>query len=115
MQVIGNATVTVTSTTTTTDDNGDSTTDTSSSTLEWAILAPRSSDERVDPRSPAVITAATLYAPYDAVMDADDTVTIAGHSAAMDGVWQVEGVPGPWASPFTSWRPGLEVALKRAS
>lgn len=110
--MMSNATVTVTSTTTTTDDHGDSTTATSTATLDWALIAPRSSAERTDPHSPAVITGAMLYAPYGTAIDSDDTVTIADHSAAMDGVWQVEGEPGAWS--LNSWQPGLEIAIKRA-
>jgi hypothetical protein len=113
--VIGNATVTVVSVTTTVDADGNSTTTQTESTLEWAAVAPRASTERPHPRAPAVITAASLYAPYATVIDPDDTVRIADHSPAVDGDWQVEGKPGPWASPFSDWRPGIEVALKRAS
>lgn len=109
---MNNATVTVTSTTTTTDDNGDSTTTTATAVLEWALIAPRTSAERTDPHAPAVITAATLYAPYDTAINSDDTVTVADHSAAMNGVWQVEGLPGAWG--LDGWKPGLEVALRRA-
>lgn len=110
--MMSNATVTVTSTTTTTDDDGNSTTGTATTVLDWALIAPRSSAERTDPHAPAVITGATLYAPFGTAIDSDDTITVADHSAAMDGVWQVEGMPGSWS--LNSWQPGLEVALKRA-
>lgn len=110
---MNNATVTVVSTTTTTDSHGDSTTATAEATLAWALVAPRTSAERVDPHAPAVITSATLYAPYDTAIDSDDTVRIADHSAAMDGIWQAEGMPGPWG--MDGWKPGLEVALTRVS
>lgn len=106
-----NCTASVTSVTTTTDTHGDSTTTEETATLEWALIAPRASSERVDPHAPAVITAATLYGPYDTVIRADDTVTITDHSAAMDGVWQIEGLPGAWG--MGGWKPGLEVALSR--
>lgn len=109
---LSNATVTVVSTTTTTDDNGDSTTTTTQAVLEWALIAPRSSTERTDPHSPAVITGAALYAPFDTVIDSDDTVIVADHSPAMNGTWQVEGDPGAWS--LNSWQPGTEIALKRA-
>lgn len=110
--MLGNAVVTVVSTTTNTNAHGDSTSSTTEATLDWALLAPRASSERVDPRSPAVITAATLYAAYDSPIGSDDTVNVAGHSVQFDGAWQVEGIPGPWS--MGSWRPGMEVALKRA-
>ena len=108
-----NCTATVEHVTTTTDDYGNSTTTTTSTTLEWALLAPRSSEERADPHAPAVISGATLYAPFDTVIDADDQVTIADHSPGMNGRWQVEGVPGNWS--LDEWRPGLEVALMRGT
>lgn len=81
--------------------------------LSWALIAPRSSDERTDPSVPAVITAATLYGPFDEAPAFVDTVTVANHSAALDGTWRVEGFPGPWS--LDGWKPGFEVALKRAS
>lgn len=109
---MNNATVTLVSTTTTTDSHGDGTTETTSTTLAWALIAPRSSSERTDPHAPAVITAATLYAPYDTAIDSDDTVVVADHSPAMNGTWQVEGLPGAWG--MDGWKPGLEVALTRA-
>lgn len=109
---MNNATVTVVSVTTTTDAHGDETTTSSETTLDWALVAPRSSSERTDPHAPAVITAATLYGPYETAINADDTVIVADHSPAMDGTWQVEGMPGPWG--MDGWRPGLEVALRRA-
>lgn len=109
----GNCTVVQRSVTTTTDQYGDTVTVTSDATWEWAILAPRSSTERVEPHSPAVITAATLYGPSRAI-DSDDLLIVSNHSPAMDGEWQVDGIPGDWKSPYTEWHPGIEVAVKRA-
>lgn len=108
---LSNATVTIVSTVTTTDSYGDSTTTTSESVLDWALIAPRSSSERTDPHAPAVISAATLYGPHDTVIGADDTILVADHSPSMDGVWQIEGLPGAWG--MNGWKPGLEVALTR--
>lgn len=111
--MVGNATVAVVSVTTTTDPDGNDTTIESVTQLEWAAVAPRSSTERTDFSAPAVITDAALYAPAAAAIDADDTVRVSNHSPAMDGDWQIAGMPGVWSSPFSEWRPGLEVALKR--
>jgi hypothetical protein len=108
---MSNATVTVVSTRTTVDSHGNGTTTSSSKTLDWALIAPRSSSERTDPHAPAVITAAALYAPFDTAIDADDTIVVADHSPAMNGAWQVEGMPGAWS--MGGWQPGLEVALTR--
>lgn len=109
---LSNCTASLISVTTTTDAHGNSETTTAESVLEWALIAPRSSSERTDPRAPAVITAATLYGPYDTAVSADDLIVISDHSAAMDGEWQVEGLPGAWG--MNGWRPGIEVALVRA-
>jgi hypothetical protein len=111
--MLSNCTVVVRSTETTTDDLGDSTTTSTETTLEWALISPRSSTERVDPRSPAVISAATIYGPFATALDADDVLVVSGHSPSMDGEWQVEGNPGAWS--LGGWKPGLEVAVKRAS
>jgi hypothetical protein len=112
MDFLYGETLTILSTVTTRDDYGNESTDETEVSWGPCALAPRSSDERVDPHSPAVVTALTAYGPA-ADLDADDTVRIdAGFYA---GIWQVEGIPGDWKSPFTGWHPGLEVALKRAT
>lgn len=108
---LANCTVVVRSVVATTDDLGDSTTVTTEETLGWALIAPRSSTERTDPRSPAVVTAATIYGPFGTDLDADDLLVVSNHSPSMDGVWQVEGLPGAWS--LGEWRPGFEVAVKR--
>ena len=108
---MSNATVSVVSVTSTDDGLGNTTTSTVETVLEWALVAPRSSDERVDPRSPAVVTAASVYGPFGTDLDADDLIVIADHSATFDGEWQVDGLPGQWS--LGGWRPGFEVAIKR--
>lgn len=111
--MLSNCTVVVRSTTTTTTDLGDSTTTTADTTLDWALIAPRSSSERTDPRSPAVVTAASVYGPFGTPLNADDVLIVSNHSPSMDGTWQVEGRSGDWS--LGGWRPGFEVAVKRAS
>jgi len=111
MDFLYGETLTILSTVTTTDDYGNKSTTVTEVTWGPCGLAPRSSDERVDPHSPAVITALTVYGPA-ADLDEDDKVRIDAGTYA--GVWQVEGIPGDWKSPFTGWNPGLEVALRRA-
>lgn len=111
--VLSNATVTVVSTVTTTDTHGDGETASSTRTLAWALIAPRASDERSDPHEPGVISAATLYAPFSTAIDSDDTIVVCNHSPSMDGTWLVQGIPGAWS--MNGWKPGLEVALKRAN
>lgn len=75
-------------------------------------VAPRTSAERADSRSPAVVTGLTIYGPTR-TFGAKDQITIATGQYA--GTWQVEGIPGDWQSPFTGWAPGVEVAVTRAS
>ena len=111
--MLSNATVTVRAVTTTTDANGDATTSTADTVLEWALVSPRSSTERTDPRSPAVLTAATIYGPFATPISADDLLIVADHSPSMNGTWQVEGRSGDWS--LNGWTPGFEVAVKRAS
>lgn len=111
--MLANCTATLHSVTTTEDDLGNSTTTLVDTALAWALIAPRTSTERTDPRSPAVVTAATLYGPFGVAIDSDDLVVIANHSPTFDGVWQVEGMPGQWS--LNGWTPGFEVALTRPS
>lgn len=111
--MLSNCTVTLRSVTTTTDAYGDSTTTTVDTVLDWALVSPRSSTERVDPRSPAVVTAASIYGPFATTLNADDVLIVSNHSPSMDGTWQVEGMPGDWS--LGDWKPGFEVAVKRAS
>lgn len=109
-----NATVTQRTVTTTVDEYGDATVVTADTVWAWGIIAPRTSVERVEPHSPAVVTAATIYGPGGTAIDSDDLLIVSGHSPTMDGTWQVEGIPGDWKSPYTDWHPGIEVAVKRA-
>jgi hypothetical protein len=109
--MLSNCTVSVIEVVTDTDDLGDSTMETFETVLEWALIAPRSSTERTDPRAPAVVTAASIYGPFGTALDADDLLVVSGHSPSMDGVWQVEGMPGDWS--LGGWKPGFEVAVKR--
>lgn len=110
--MLSNATVSVVSVTTTDDGLGNTSEVTVETVLEWALVAPRSSSERQDPRSPAVVTAASVYGPFGTDLDSDDLIVIADHSPTFDGVWQVDGLPGQWS--LGGWAPGFEVAVKRA-
>jgi len=111
--MLSNCAAIVRSVTTTTDANGDSSTTTSDTTLAWALIAPRSSSERADSRAPAVLTAATIYGPFGATVNADDLFIVSGHSSSMDGTWLVEGRSGDWSLGTTRF--GFECAVKRAS
>jgi hypothetical protein len=95
------------------DEYGD-TTVTAPTDTTWGpcALAPRTSTERADNRTPAVVTALTIYGPQPGPTSGARVVIPSGTYA---GTWEVEGIPGEWTSPFTGWAPGVEVAVKRAS
>lgn len=83
--------------------------------VSGCFTAPASGDsgqsasrERTDMRD-TVITGHTLYAPFDADILATDEVLVPGDPKW----WQVDGEVGPWRSPFSNWKPGLQVALRR--
>jgi hypothetical protein len=78
-------------------------------TVTDCAFAPRASTEAVDRRDTVVI-GITLYAPPDADIQPTDQIVRA------DGtVWEVDGEPGDWLTPFTGWHPGLQIALKRVT
>lgn len=85
----------------------------SPTTESWGpcAIAPRTSIERADSRTPAVVVGLTVYGPPREFAATDQVVIPSGPYA---GTWEVDGVPGDWSSPFTGWHPGVEVALKRA-
>lgn len=79
--------------------------------LTGAVVAPRMSaaeGEFHDYARNTVIVGYTLYAPLGVDITPSDQVEIAGQ------VFDVEGEPGPWVSPFSTWAPGQQVALRRA-
>jgi hypothetical protein len=75
-------------------------------TVPGCILAPRASTE-VQSYSDTVLSEYTLLAPPTADIRATDELLIDGDRYA------VEGDPQQWDSPFTTWRPGMQVALRR--
>lgn len=80
-------------------------------TLTGCAKAPRASDERRSERSPAVLTGITLYVPGEqgAAIQASSRIEVDGT------VYEVEGDPGEWRSPFTGAVKGYEVALSEWS
>jgi hypothetical protein len=97
-------TATVVSVETVTDPLGNETTTEVRSDVPGCLFAPRSSTERADPRSPAVITGAWLYLP------ADTTTPDPADYFLIDGTrYDVEGEPGVWTDR------GIEVAVKHTT
>jgi hypothetical protein len=85
----------------------------SSHVVQGAAFAPRpaaagrGSAELTD-RAATVVADAELYVPYGADITAQDVIELG------DGTrWEVSGAPEPWRSPFSGWRPGAVVPLRR--
>ena len=76
--------------------------------IDGCAWAPRYASETTGGGN-TTITGLSLFVPYGADIRADDVVLLPGD----DRVWEVDGEPGDWRNPFTDWRPGTEVALKR--
>lgn len=94
------------------DDNGDPIADSREQhDVENCAVAPRFSDDEQTERGRAgVIVGQTIYAPYGADILRTDQIVIPG----LEGVYEVDGEPGPWRSPWTGWEAGLQVAVRRA-
>ncbi|HET7666545.1 MAG TPA: hypothetical protein VFK56_10845 [Mycobacterium sp.] len=105
--MLGNATVEHIAVTSTKDKYGDTTTTKAAPVaVPGAIFAPRTSSERTDPTAPAVIVGGTLYVKGITPSPLDQFT--------VDGVlYDVQGEPGHWVSPFTREDFGYEVAVKR--
>lgn len=73
----------------------------------------RSTLSEIDDRGrEGVISSLTLYAPAGADLLATDQVEIT--SGPVAGLYELDGEPFEWTSPYTGWTPGLEVSLRRA-
>jgi len=67
---------------------------------------PGGSSEPVQDARSAVISQPEVYAPAGADVTAGDRLEVRGR------VYDVDGEPAGWRSPFTGWEPGMVVALK---
>lgn len=70
-------------------------------------LAPRVEDELVAPGRGGVVVGYTMYAPHGADVTFEDRFT------TPYGLFEVDGEPGRWHSPFTDWAAGTTLALRR--
>lgn len=68
---------------------------------------PGQSSEPVQDARNAVITQPEVYAPAGSDVLAGDRLVVRGDT------YDVEGNPADWKSPFSGWRAGMVVALKR--
>ena len=105
--MLGNAPVQHIAGTRTTDQYGD-TTETKANPVDvsGAAFAPRASTERTDPRAPAVLSGGSLYLTVDSISPLDQFL-VNGE------LYEVEGEPGRWVSPFDGRDFGYEVAIRR--
>ena len=101
------STVTVTRVTSTDNGLGDTTEATTTRIWGPCAVAPRFATEGTDPHAPRVVVGKVIYGPA-ITLDEDDRLTVDGE------VWQVDGLPAVWRSPFTGWAPGIEVNVVRA-
>lgn len=108
---LSNATVTVISVVEDDDGLGNTTEERTETVLAWALVAPRTSVERVDPRAPGVVTAGAVWGPFGTPINSNDLIVIADHSPSMNGEWQAEGNSGDWSLGATEF--GFELAIKR--
>jgi hypothetical protein len=108
----GNATVAIVTGASSTEDQYGDVVDGTPVETPWGpcAVAPRTSTERADSRAPAVVTGLTVYGPPPPV-----ELTAAAQLRIDGDLYDIEGLPGDWRSPFTDWHPGVEVAVKRAS
>ena len=95
---------------TSTDDYGNTVTDWDAATevpVDGVGVEPRPLGESdVDARN-SVTSGFTLYMPAGTVVKASNRVRVRGT------VWDVDGDPAVWRSPFTGWEPGVVVQCRR--
>lgn len=77
--------------------------------VEGCAFSPGESAEPVEANRRAVVTTPQLFCPPDTVITSKDIVTV------RDLTFQVVGDPADWTNPFTGWRPGVVVNLRRVS
>lgn len=88
-------------------DGNDILTDTST-LITGCAFDPGGSYEHVQGQD-LVVTTPTLYAPAGTVVDSYAAFIIGGHK------YEVDGSPNDYTSPFTGWKPGIAIKLKRVT
>jgi hypothetical protein len=73
-------------------------------------LAPLTSTDINDRSRAGVVVGMLLIAPFDADIVHTDRIEDPDGS-----LWEVDGEVGRWQSRWSTWKPGLTVALKRAA
>ncbi|WP_315913582.1 hypothetical protein [Arthrobacter sp. lap29] len=75
--------------------------------IEGASVAPSSTTEQQTSNRQTVITSMSVYGPPG--MD----VLPADRIRDSQGLWEVTGETAAWKNPFTGWRPGDELPVKK--
>lgn len=76
-------------------------------TIEGCAFDPGGSVETVSPGREVVVTSPRVFLPAGTFITARSRVTVRGM------LYQVEGDPAAWRSPFTGWEPGTVAVLGR--
>lgn len=91
------------------DEYGDPSGSPEEETLDGCIVAPRTSSDVDDRGRQGVVVGLSLFAPFGTDITHTDQLRV-------DGVlYEIDGEPGRWKSPFSGWEAGVEVALRRAA
>lgn len=90
-------------------------TETGQTSHDNVAVAPRPAEpqgelaEQVSRSRTLLVSGLTVFLPADAVVDADDRLEIDGE------LYEIDGLPTNWESPYTGWRPGMAVAARRVT
>lgn len=77
-------------------------------------LAPAGSVENTSGVA-VVLEQDTIYAPFESDVQASDEIVIPAGEAIQAGIYQVDGNPQRWKSPFTGRTPGMVIRLTRTT
>lgn len=95
---------------------------TSRTDIAGCAVVPRYSSEPVAVGRNGVIIGLTLYVPAGSNILFTDRIEINGGGTVAGApvtpttakIYAIEGEAADWVNPFTGWKPGMEIALKRA-
>lgn len=97
------------------DDNGDPIDeDPDELTIDGVTIYPGSTRDITDRGREGVVVDATILTPHGSDIVHTDQLRITD-AANLDGLYAVIGGAGSFKSPFTGWRAGDEIGLKRAA
>lgn len=91
-------------------DNFGNRTDGASHTIDDCCFAPRGTPTEAVGDQDTVTYSDTVFAPFGSDVLATDRIQLPDGS-----VWEVDGAPGNWQSPFTGSRAGMQIVLKRTT